>query len=95
MMNPWAALPPQATPDVIGGFIFGMTGDSDHHPISECYKAPTPDLLDIELQTAVSELRKDTLTADIASGTAFALFIEQFPSTLASCQGLGDDLKEI
>ena len=84
-MENWTDLPLQATPDFIGGFIYGMTADSETEIIELCYKAPTPNILDLELQSAINELTKHTIATDIAAGSTYTLFIRQFPKTLTTC----------
>ena len=77
-----------ATADFINGFIYGMTGDTSITPeqLEECYVAPKPDLLDKELTSGISLLRKGTFVSEVASGAAFLTFVKHFPVALTTCQ---------
>ena len=69
-------MPTDATPTFIGGFISGLCGDFHEDDILECYKAPTPNNLDTELEDAIEALRKATTASDLEAITTFSLFIE-------------------
>ena len=65
--------------------------------IEKCFKAPTPDRLDSELQAGIDDLRKGSKTSDIEAGSFFHKFIQQFPDTVSDCpiESLDDDLDSI
>ena len=85
-------LPTTAMPDFVTGFIFGLT-NHNHTNISDCYQAPSPDLLSYEVQTGVNALNQGKeLKHFVTAGAAFGMFIQSFESTLTTCDGLQDDL---
>jgi hypothetical protein len=79
-----------AVPDFVAGFIYGLTGDNHLAEIEACYNGG---------EAIVNEARE--ALADIKAGSfikgakAFEQVVKEISPALASCENMGDDIKEI
>jgi len=87
------AFDPMAAPDFVAGFIYGMTGDNDLTEIEACWNGST--MMYDEIGFAINDFKKggaDNITQGFIWLSLVAL---QFPQSVATCQGMGDDIAAI
>ena len=66
-----------AIPDVLAGFIYGMTGDNDLTELEACYQGSVE--INTMLQLAIDDLKKGGTDNDIQAALEFSLVALMFP----------------
>jgi len=92
-MNQVSNFDAMTVPDFIAGFIYGMTGDNDLVEIEACYQGSKE--LSMFLKLALDDLKKGGTDNDIQAALEFGLAIAIFPQSLATCEGMDDDIAAI
>ena len=77
----------------IGGFLTGMVGENHLTEIGACYKGNA--MLVEDARDAFTKIRSGKTIQIIKGAEEAASIFKAFPSALATCKNMGDDLKAV
>ena len=92
-MSMTLALPLISVPEILAGFIYGMTTVNHLEEIEHCYQ--TGGMIEQEVEAAISSFEKGGWNADVQGALYIALAILQIPEVLGTCEGMDEDIAAI
>ena len=82
-----------AVPELVAGFVFGMTADNKLSEIEACMT--NGELMVTEIKKGIADFKRGGMKADINGIVELGFVAAQIPSTLHKCKSMGDDISAI
>ena len=86
-------IPLMAVPELIAGFMYGMTMDNKLQEIEACYNGS--DFMLPEIETAIKDFEHGGKDWEIQAGLQLGIVALQIPKVLKKCKNMQDDIAAI